>query len=360
MGLWSNIWSLRSLNPAIQSPWKTAPSTLNSVVWPDLYGADYLPVTRMEAMSIPAVSRARGLICATAASLPGYVYQGSEPVADQPPWLMRSDHMAALPPAIRMVWTLDDLFFYGWSLWSAIRDESGALVAADRVAWDSWDFDTDGTLLVGDQQVRPQDYILIPGMDEGFLVRAATTVRQYRSLLTTADRTAGKPASFVELHQTNDRPMTDAQIEDMVAKWNAVLRKGEGAAYTNSAIELNVHGGADANLVIEGRNAAAVDVARHAGVPASLLDATGVAEGRTYENSEGRNQQFLDYGLRPFLAAIQARLGMDDVTEPGQRFVIDTSEYTGPIADAVIEPNDDNAPVPPRARRAAREVETTP
>uniref|UniRef100_UPI0013CF363E phage portal protein n=1 Tax=Pseudomonas viridiflava TaxID=33069 RepID=UPI0013CF363E len=90
-------------------------------------------------------------------------------------------------------------------------------------------------------------------------------------------------------------------------------RRGEngGVGYTNSAIEVKEHGAINEHLLVEGRNAAAVEIARIAGIPAVLLDAG--AEGKSsmsYDNAQGRNAELVDYGLRPLMAAIAGRLSL--------------------------------------------------
>ena len=87
------------------------------------------------------------------------------------------------------------------------------------------------------------------------------------------------------------------------------------------------------DLFESGRNAARLDIANHAGIPAGMLEAarqgggggteirySGVANGAT------RNELW-DYGLSKYADAIEARLSLDDVCQQGLSIRVDTSNY---------------------------------
>jgi hypothetical protein len=76
------------------------------------------PVTRGMAMAVPAVAKARHLLLRRRATSPGVV-PGPTKDPEQPLWMQRTD--GDLSPFHRMLWTVDDLLFYGWSLWAAKR-----------------------------------------------------------------------------------------------------------------------------------------------------------------------------------------------------------------------------------------------
>ena len=60
--------------------------------------------------------------------------------------------------------------------------------------------------------------------------------------------------------------------------------------------------------------------------PAAMADATNAGASLTYETTEGRNGQFIDWGVGLYMDAIAARLSMDDVVSRGQRVAFDTTE----------------------------------
>ena len=108
---------------------------------------DWFPhreLTREIAMGVPAVSRSRRIVCNTIAQLPLQAYRGDQKI-ESPTWLDRAD--GPISPYQRMVWTVDDLFFYGLSLWAVERGADDQVKAADRVPFDEWTVDGDGRIL---------------------------------------------------------------------------------------------------------------------------------------------------------------------------------------------------------------------
>lgn len=299
-----------------------------------------MPMTRAEAMSVPPMARARHLIAGTTARLPIRAYRGDDLLPAQPSWIDRTDMPSS--PFHRMLWTVDDLLFEGWSLWLLDRGAGGEVLGAERVPFELWDFDEAGLVLIDNAYPRdPRRLCLIPGMHEGILQFARRTIRHASNLVAAADKAAETPTPNLELHQTNDAKMTETQIAALVKRWADARRgKNGGVAYTNQGIELKEHGAHAENLLIEGRNAAAVDIARSCGIPSSMIDANGGGS-LTYQTIEGRNREFVDYGLAPYLASISARLGMDDISPRGTRIAFDLEEYLGGIPGTFGAPDDD-------------------
>ena len=314
---------------AVASPF-AGPSHLNQVVWPDIMGAEWLPLTRAEAMAVPAVARARGLITGSIARLPLEAVKDGETLDPAPLWMHRTD--SPLPPYHRMLWTVDDLVFYGYSLWAVTRDVHGQVIRADRVPFQNWEFDQEGQITVNGDLVRSDSVVLIPGPHEGLIQYAARTIRQASSLLQSADKAAKNQTAYLELHQTNEAPMTEEDIAALIKGWSeARAGANGGVAFTNNGIEVREHGAPREHLLIEGRNASAVDIARCMGVPAALIDAQAQQGALTYETTQDRNAQFLTYGLAPYLDAISARLSQDDVSprKTGVEFYL--QEFVGDV-----------------------------
>jgi hypothetical protein len=94
-------------------------------------------------------------------------------------------------------------------------------------------------------------------------------------------------------------------------------------------------------LLIGARNASALDIARDVSMPAAMLDATTAGASLEYATLEGRNQQWIDYGLSLYMAAVESRLGMDDVIPAGQRMGFDTADLTGPASAPAGAPTHD-------------------
>ena len=289
---------------------------------------DDLRVSRSTAMGVPALARARRLIVGSIARCPLQATAQGETLDRQPGWLTRTD--GPVSPFHRMAWTIDDLLFFGWSLWAVERGAEGEVIAADRVPYDDWAFTPEGGVTYRGREVDPESICLIPGIDEGVLAMAPESIRQAVTLARSADRAARTPMAHTELHQTGGEPLNPDEIRALVTAWTTARRSEDGAvSYTSPNIQVNTHGAYDSNLLIEGRNAAAVDIARITGIPAILLDAATTDSTMRYSNVDARNTEFIDFCLAPLMAAVAARLGMDDMVAPGVAVEFDVSELTG-------------------------------
>lgn len=319
--------SIPAPSPVIRSPYTQG--QLQSIIWNDLLGELLFPVTRAEAMAVPAMARCRHILCGFGAAATMRQYEGDTVTVDQPAWLYRTDQTTQLPPFHRSLWTIDDLLFHGWSLWAVARDAEDKVNDAARVPWDWWTFEDDGTVKLGDHPVPYQDVILIPGPHEGVVEFGAGAIRHASRLLRAATVAAETPVPNMELHDEGETQLTQAEQDTLLAAW-AEARKGEngGVAYTSRGIKAIEHGAYDAPLLIDGRNAAAVDVARLASLPAALIDATLDKGSLTYETAQGRNAEAIDYGVKLYLDAISARLSMDDVVPRGKRIGFDLDQLT--------------------------------
>lgn len=322
---------------AIASPW-APPSHFEHVIHADILGTGPRRVTRDAAIQIPALSRARQLIVSTIPRLPLVATTSTGEPAEVPDWLTTST--GTLSPFHRMLWSIDDLFFYGWSLWATQRDDSGEIVAAERVPYGHWQFNNNGQITIDDTLAAEDEVMLIPGIGEGILTFAASTLTEALHLARAVQRAAETPAAQIELHQTNDAPMTQEKVRDLIAGW-AKARRGEngGVAYTSNGIEVREHGAAAEHLLIQGRNAVSVDVARHAGIPATMIDATLSGSSISYQNTSARMSELITFGLSPLMSAVAARLSQDDITPAGVRIDFDATSVIESLRP--LDMNDD-------------------
>lgn len=304
---------------------------------------DDAPASRDQAMTVPALLRARNLICSTVGRMQIIAHKGGVDLPQQPAWISRTD--GPLSPFHRALWTADDLLFHGWSLWSVTRDFHGHVLTADRINFADWSFAPDGRVLVLGQSVPANNVVLIPGIHEGILRHGASTIREALAISAGVTRAVETPAAAIELHQTNDRPITLEEIERLKADWvKARKGAGGGVAYTSSAIEVKEHGAPREHLLVEGRNAVAVDIARLAGIPASMIDATLGGTSLSYSNTASRLAELIAFGIAPMMAALTARLGMDDVVPRGVALRIDTTEAVE-VLKTFIVPDDGPTPL---------------
>jgi hypothetical protein len=331
----------------LRSPWLPPTTHLAEVTWAGLFGDRVEPVTRAEAMSVPAVARARHILCTVIGNISLHAWRGETKLTgpDAPHWIAGTDQ--AWSPYHRMVMTVDDLLFYGASCWSRVNDASGRWpLRMDRLPVERWTINADGQICVdaldgrGHQPVPANQVALIPGPHEGLLVFGASAIRHAKDLHRSAERAADNPTPHTELRQIAGDPLTEEQIDAVVARYHARRKMTDGAvSWLSASIESKSVGSYDAHLLVEGRNAAAVDIARAVSLPADLLDAAG-EHSLTYANVRDNDKRALEYGAGMYLSAISAALSQNAVTPNGQRVAFDIESWLGqpPSATAAAAP----------------------
>lgn len=326
----------RVAKAGVVSPWSEG--TLQSFVWSDIFGTDTIPVTRAEAMSLPSVTVARGLILGELAGRPLRALRGTELLDPQPTWLYRTD--TDVPPWHRMAHTLDDLIFYGHSLWAVKRGADAQITDAVRIPFDRWEIDSDGNILVDGLQVANDEVIYFPGPFEGLLNVAARTIRGAVDLEAAWSGRARTPAPAIILEEKEDNGMTQEEASAFVKAVAAARRDPDGTVmFVPYALNVRMEGQASTDLMIEARNAIKLDIANFLNLPTAMLDAALPKASLNYETQEGRTEQFIDR-LPYWTEPIEARLSMDDVCPRGQRIRFDLSPHsnrpggqTGPYSE---------------------------
>jgi hypothetical protein len=282
------------------------------------------------AMAVPAVAKARHLLCSVISPLPLLDFVDATRAPEQPLWMQRTD--GDLSPFHRMLWTIDDLFFFGWSLWAAKRGaptDGSPMLAAARVPYDRWNVDSNGFIRVDDQEVLAGQAILIPGPHQGLLNDSSVIIRMAADNLQAAANAARNPNPNIDLHYVGDEPLDTTTRDELIQLWSDARRGlSGGVGFTNKYVEARTLGSHLDKLLIEGRNADAVDVARAAGVTASSLDATAAGASLEYTTATTRNQELLDYGVKFYMDAVTGRLSQDDCVPRGHRSAFDLTEFT--------------------------------
>jgi hypothetical protein len=340
---------------AMGSPWAPT-SHLASVIRRDILGIDGPEVLdRASAMRIPAVARARHIIAGTIARIDLGAYRGDVQLTGDaaPSWLTRTD--GPVSPLHRMLMTVDDLIFYNWSLWRITERTAGDRLPLrmERVPMESWQFEPGTRQVLMLQYVdletgwqwRPipdRDVVLIPGATDGLLDEGQDTLRHARDLEVSAHNAGRFPSAYLGLEQTSGPPLkrrsddqSEVTVETILSDWRTARRNPEGGGVAwLGGVKAHEIGSFDAHLLESGRNAAAVDVARHASIPADLIDATVTESSLHYSTSRDNDRRFIDYGLGLYMSAISARLSQDDVTPRGQRVAFDLEEWLRGAAPA--------------------------
>ncbi|MFT4232279.1 MAG: hypothetical protein QM606_05825 [Leucobacter sp.] len=315
----------------LRSPWSTA-ENLQRILGAEFIGMDSAGlISRAQAMSVPPVAKGRAILTGQIAKAPLVALDepNGVPAQQQPRWLYRTD--GPISPHHRMLWTVDDCIFTGWSLWATPRDDNGAIETGERIPVEWWEFDADGTIIVNDEPVDNDDVTLIPGPSEGFLEFATRSIRGALSLEESYVRRAAVPIPLVELHETVDNAFTDEQIDELIADYIAARKDPDGiVSFTPAGIQMNVHGEQATNLAIEGRNFAKIDVANFLNLPGSALDGSLSTASLTYSTETGKRNEIQDYSVDYWADPITARLSQDDCVPEGTRVRFDFTQNRTP------------------------------
>ena len=300
--------------------------------WLGINGVDS-PITRAEAMTIPAVVRGISLVTTALSTAPWTEYEADQAVADQPAWLYATS--GEISPIYRCQFIVEDLILGGWAVLLVERDTDGNILAADRIRPDLWEFDDVGQVVVGDEALRPEQYILIKGPHDGILLTGRRTLRGALNLENAWQRTVRNPIPATLLKQVGDDVLEDDEIDALLVAWRAARQDPDGAvAFIPANIAVEAIGEVVANVLVEARNAVAVDIARLIGIPGASVEAGAVQTSLTYNNTNiGLGLQLVQQGLTPYANAIAAALSMDNVCAPGRRIAPDMTELLNDAAN---------------------------
>lgn len=337
MGILSALGLVRASGPAtpnrhrgIRSPWTQG--QLETVVWNDILGGEAQIVTRSQAMRVPAVAKARHILCNHLSRTPLRALQGEDLLAEQPSWLYRTD--GVISPWHRMAWTVDDLLFSGWCLWIVARGADRTILTAERMPPEWWRFTAEGDIELmnpvsgGWYLANADDVLLIPGPGEGLLETASGTIRAALGLEKAWSGRVRNPIPATELHQTDDVVLTDDEIDGLIEDYVKARQDPDGAiVYTPYNIEMKTHGEAKADLFENARNAVRIDVANFTGLPGAALDGSLATASLTYVTQDGKRTELAD-ALDLYAGAIAGRLSQDDAVPRGTRVRFDFTDTT--------------------------------
>jgi HK97 family phage portal protein len=312
-------------------------------VWAADAGLAYC--NRNEAMQVPSVARARNIIAGTIGTLPLFAYSDITRQRLYGRTLLKQAD-PSVPQSITITWTVEDLLFHGVAYWQTLETdpESGRPTRARRINPERVSYTTDtSTGLVEafyiDQQPVPMAGIgslkMFNGPDDGILARAGRTIRTALNLERAAARMADEPVPSMVLKNSGVDLPPD-QVSGLLAAWRNA-RQSRTTAYLNSSIDVQSFGYDPQSLqLVESRQHTATEVARMVGVPAWYLNAE--VSSMTYANVTSERRSLVDFSLRPYIAAIEQRLSMDDMTARGTtvRFVLDDYLRGNPLEQVEV------------------------
>ena len=298
-----------------------------------------LTVTRREAMTVPAIARARNLIANTIGGLPLKYYVDNESTGEaveirRLPWMKQLE--PGTPRATTIGYLVDSMLFFGRG-YLRVRDvyeEDGRPRLFEWVdpAFVTFDVDADtGRITRYYLNLNPTprsgigSLIVFPGPDEGILVRGGFTVRTCVELERAAKNFAESPTPSVTLkNEGMDLPAD--QVESMLTRWRE-SRKNSAVGYLSSALSIQTHGFSPADMtLVDARRFQVEEAARLTGIPAWYLGAD-TGSSMTYSNLNSSRRDFIDFSLAPFETAIEQRLSMEDVVPRGHHVQFSFTDF---------------------------------
>lgn len=322
----------------ISSPYSTS-IDLPPILVGDLIPEDVierLPLSREEAMAIPPVAKLRQLLAASLGPLPLVALRydpatGDTRVPDQPSFLYRTNGLQA--PEDRTIATIDDLLFYGCSLWRCERGAGqspvgGPILSAwwiDTSRWDLRTVDGEDVIFIDDLPVPWTEVLLFQTpLFNGILAHGQRTMRIARDIEDATASRAKNPIPLLKLVVTEETQLTDDEIQKIADGWTARHRStSPSVGVLTPGIDVVPLGETSSDFFQDARNASRGDVAAFAGVNAAMLDATSGVNSLTYTTKDGERSIFATEALPLWIQPFHSRLSMDDVVPSGQRIRFD-------------------------------------
>lgn len=311
-----------------------------------LYGTpsleDYIfgrmKISRQEALAVPAIKRARDLICGEIGQFPLLLIGPDGKPTD---WNLLSQPEAGVARSVTMTRTVEDMLFAERAWWHVThvgwhnRPVEVVKLDADSIAVQpNYVYYPEGSA-----QVWPtiDGLIRIDSPNSGLLT-SSTAIKAYIALQRIAMRavdgtppvdwfTPAEGADPVGIPEgTETQEEADARaIQEMLDAWYAA-RQQRLTAYVPTALKYNRDGFNPEQLqMMQAREFMVTEIARMTGIDAEELSVPTTS--RTYFNSQDRKRQRLESVLGPYMTAVEGRLSMNDVTPVGFKAKFDTSSY---------------------------------
>jgi phage portal protein BeeE len=292
------------------------------------------------ALGVPTISRARDLIASMIGSLDlkqytlqwdGENYEEVHIPGES--WFTRPD------PRVTRNWimanTFSDLFFYGRAFWHVRTRYSngfpasfewlpaGSTTTTDQ-AGPQW-FGPSNQVYFNGQYVPSEDVVQFLSPINGILYYGARAIDISIRLDTAAKRFASNEIAAGYLQQVDGEPMSGDDLGELAAAW-ASSRSSNAIGALNQYVKYVQFDQDPSKLQLtEGREHAALELARVANVPAYLLGIpTG---GMTYQNAQQARQDLFLFGAKPFISCIEETLSLDSVTPRGRHVRFDVDAY---------------------------------
>jgi HK97 family phage portal protein len=291
--------------------------------------------SREEAMSVPTIARARGIICSSIAATPIILRDRSTGVRIDPPRVINTPD-PRVPGSAIYVWTAEDILFTGFAFWRILelyadtfRVRRVERIAPTRIGTFLNDNGTEVLYYTIDGNRIPEtgvgSVVVFYGNDEGLLNRAGTTIRAGAELERAATMYAREPMPTMIL-KSNGASLPPDRIAKLLESWGQA-RRNRSTAFLNADVTLDAVGFDPEKMQLNAaRNYISTELSRAIGIPAYFTDAP-TGSSMTYSNATLAKQNLLDFSLIPIMTSIEERLSMPDFTPSSQVARFDLDAY---------------------------------
>jgi HK97 family phage prohead protease len=288
-------------------------------------------ISRREAIQCGAVKKSRDLICGSIGGLPLTVVDTDRvtmvnDLLDQPE--------RNIPRSVTMTRTVEDVLFEGIAWWRVTeRGVSGfpskvvrldpltVVIQQDQKVYYRRDGQAQGSAL---EYIPDADLIRFDSPNDALLIAGARAIRSALRLDSAAANSAADPIPQGYFQPADDAdPVDDEDIAQILTDWRTARQNGS-TGYVPAALKyVPLQWDSKQLQLTEGRAAAVLEIARHAGVDPTDLGVSVTT--RDYTNHQDDRKDLTDFTLGNYLHAIEDRLSMGDVTQKGHvvRFNLD-------------------------------------
>lgn len=324
------------------------PALFGLTAWDEGWASAVGRVDRRAALQVPAIKKARDLICGTLGGIP-FVEVDAENYPQACELLAQPEEHVAR--SITMVRTIEDLFLEGVAWWLVVErdyrryptkvvrlDASTVLVNREQkvyrlrngIAGSTW------------EHVEDADLIRFDSPNQALLEAGGRAIRTLLKLEAAAARYADEPIPSGVIERDDADPVAGPALpgetdEEYAAREQAAIRsmvldpwvearRNHATAYLGGGFKYTVQQfSPEAMQLVEARQHAVTEIARLTGIDAEELSVSITS--RTYFNAQDRRQSRIADVLGPYALAIADRLSMASVTPRGYRVVPDYSGF---------------------------------
>jgi phage portal protein BeeE len=312
---------------------------------------------RNQAVSVPAINRARDLMASVIGCMPLRMYNEVWNELEEEmtrvylaprSWLRRPD--PTVPYNFLMSWTFDDLYFFGRAFWyitsrtadgypaTFTRIPAGSINTTDMTA-PVW-FAPSKEVYFNGGMLDPANLVQFLSPTQGLIYSAPNAIETALKVEAARNRNASSAIPAGILRQTDGEPLSAQELSDIAAQFNAARMTNQTAALNQYLTYEPSNATPDKMLLIESANYSALEAARIGNVPPYLV---GVSTGSySYQSSQQARADLYIFGVKMYAEAIAATLSMDNVLPRGTYVEFDAEDYLSEnyMADKMDEPSD--------------------